>query len=362
MGRARLGMVISSWDRPCGVAEYGRSLVKALERRGLPVAVLALPPAQAAAHARALGIARLHFQYEYNLYETEELCATVAGLAREGIESVVTLHSWDPAAHENNRRLREEVPRFIVTLPALRSAMQRGGIDPSRVAVIPIGIPRYALPPRPVARAALGLGGEPAVGFFGFFHRHKGVENLGLAVRELRRRYPGLRGFLFASVAPNDGSRRAFEAVRQFFDAHGLWEGVTLQEGYLPEEEVVRRLHAMDANVLPYAELPGLQASAAARTVLAALRPTVATDTTHFSDLGDEVVKIPDNRPERIAAAVAGLLDDPEASRRLVERTVGLVGRVGWDQVAEAHLHYYLGVLRVPPGGPARRLQAWVKV
>lgn len=358
----RLGMVLSSWGRPCGVAEYGRSLVKALERRGLPVAVMAGPPPQAAAQARALGIAHLHFQYEYNLFDTGELCATVARLAGEGVESVVTLHSWDPGAHENNRLLRDGVPRFIVTLPALRSAMQRAGIDGARVAVIPIGIPRYALPPRPVARAALGLGGEPAVGFFGFFHRHKGVENLGLAVRELRRRYPGLRCFLFASVAPNDGSRRAFEEVRAFFDAHGLWEGVTLQEGYLPEEEVVRRLHAMDVNVLPYAEMRGLQASAAARTVLAALRPTVVTDTTHFSDLTDGVVKIPDNAPDRIAAAVAGLLDHPETARLLVERTVSLAARAGWDRVAESHLHYYLGVLRVPPGGPARRLQARVKV
>lgn len=356
----RIGMVVPSWNRPCGVGEYARALVEALQRLGQPVTVLAAPPAQAAAQARAMGLDLVHFQYEYNLCDAGELGGAMAALARAGSKSVVTVHSWAPEAGYANRLLRETIPRFIATLPALRLAMLREGMDASRVTVIPIGAPPYALPPRQALRAALGLGEEPALGFFGFFHRHKGIENLGLAVRDLRRRYPGLHCFLLASVAPNEGSRQAHEGVRAFFDAHGLWEGVSLHDGYLPEEEVVRRLHAMDVNVLPYAELSGVQASAAIRTVLAALRPTVVTDTAHFSDLRDEVYKIQDNTPERIAAAVADVLDHPEKARALVDNTARMIERCGWDRVAATHLRYYDGVLAGAAQGRSRKpTRAW---
>lgn len=338
-------MVVTSWDRPCGVGEYGKALVEALRRQGQPVVALREGPAQAAARARALGLDLVHFQYEYNLYDAGELCAAVAELARSGIPSVVTVHSWVPHAAYANDLLRAGVPRFIVTLPALRLGMMRYGIDAGRVAVLPIGIPSHPLPPRHQVRAALGLGSEPAVGFFGFVHRHKGIEHLALAARALRRRHPGLRLCLFASVAPNDGSRRAWTELREFFDAHGLWEGVSLEGGYLPEEEVVRRLHAMDVNVLPYAELEGVQASAAVRTVLAARRPTVVTDTAHFSDLGQAVYRIADNAPDRIAAAVADLLDSPPKARALVEESVRLAARWSWDRVAAAHARYYGSLL-----------------
>lgn len=351
----RIGMVVNSWDRPCGVGEYGRALVEAIRRLGQPVEAMAVTPAQAAARACAIRLDLVHFQYEYNLYDAGELCAGIAELARSGIESVVTVHSWAPEAEYANKLIRV-LPRLITTLPALRLAWQRERIEASRVTVIPIGMHSYSMPPRGELRAAMGLGGEPAIGFFGFFHRHKGIENLGLAVRDLRRFRPGLRCFLFASEAPNEGSRRAHEQVRAFFDTHGLWEGVSVQEGYLPEEEVVRRLHAMDVNVLPYAELSGVQASAAARVVLAAQRPTVVTDTAHFSDLRVEVYKIQDNAPERIAAAVAHLLDHSEQARVLVENTRRLAERANWEQVAAAHLRYYATILSGIPGGrrPAR--------
>lgn len=351
----RLGMVISSWNQPCGVGEYGKALAEALQRLGQPTTVLPSTPARAASQARALGLDLVHFQYEYNLYDAGQLCGAVADLARYGVESVVTVHSWSGEADYANSFLRTGVPRFIATMPALRLAMQRDGIEASRVAVMPIGVRTYPLKSRSEARLALGLGGEPALGFFGFFHEHKGIENLGLAVRELRGRCPGLHCFLLASVAPNEGSRRAFEKVRAVFDAQGLWEGVSVHEGYLPEEEVVWRLHAMDVNVLPYEELRGVQASAAARMVLAALRPTVVTDTAHFSDLRDEVYKIEDNSPQQIATAVSDILDHPIKARALVDAAARLAARAGWDNVAAAHIRYYGRILTGSAGNRGRR-------
>lgn len=338
-------MVISSWGRPCGVGEYGRALVEAMRDLGHAPAVIPMGPAAAVARVRALGLDLVHFQYEYNLMDAGELAAAVTALARSGVPSVVTVHSWSPEARYANGILAAMPCLFVVTMPALRLALVRAGIAGARVAVLPIGIPSYPLPPRAQARAQLGLDGEPAVGFFGFYHRHKGIASLALAGRILRERYPGLRCFVFATAAPNEGSRRAREEVLSFLDAHRLWDAVTVTEEYLPEEEIVRRLHAMDVNVLPYAELAGVQASAAVRTVLAARRPTVVTETAHFSDLGREVCKIADNRPERIAAAIAEVLEDAGKAQALVERVARLADRQSWVRVAAAHWRCYEAAL-----------------
>lgn len=336
----RLSLVVPSWNRPCGVGEYSKALVAALAELGQPVEVMAVAPADVVPLARAKGLDLVHFQYEYSLCDARELARAAEELERAGIRSVVTVHSFDPGADYANRVIRI-LPRMIVTSPAIRLVMARAGVDLTRLVVIPIGIPLHQLPDHHTCRATVGLSGDPAIGYFGFVHRHKGLENLGLAVRDLRQAYPGLRAFLFTCVAPNEGSRQAYEALRSFYDAHGLWDCIDLRLGYPPEEEVVRHLHAMDVNVLPYAELSGVQSSAAVRTVLAACRPTIVTDTAHFSDLGDGVMRISDAHPSRIAAAVRAVLENPALRRDLAGRAAACARRFAWANVGQAHLRYY---------------------
>lgn len=347
----RVGMVISSLGRPCGVGECSRALVEAMARLGAEVRVIPDGPWAALPAARGAGLGLVHFQYEYNLMDAGALAAAIRELARAGIRSVVTVHSWSPEAEAANRVLAAAPCLFIATMPALRLAMLRWGIAPERVTVIPLGIPAHPPGPREEARARLGLGREPAVGFFGFFHRHKGIEKLALAARLARARHPGLRCFVFATAAPNEGSRAARAGLHGFLAAHGLEEVVAVVKEYVPEPEMVRRLHAMDVNVLPYEELAGVQASAAVRTVLAARRPTVVTDTAHFSDLGRAVCRIPDNGPDRIAEAVIRLLDEPVKARALAEEAARLAERLSWDRVARAHLDCYREIRRSAPDG-----------
>lgn len=344
--RPRLGMIVPSWNRPCGVAEYSKSLAAALERLGQSVMPVAANPAGAVGPVLSQGLGLAHFQFEYGLCDAEELCRSAAALARNGVPSLVTVHSFDRRAEHANRRVWEGCPRLIVTSETLRSAMVGAGANPEQIQAIPLGIQLYPLPDRAAARAELGLGKEPALGYFGFTYPHKGLENLGLAVRELRRSHPGLRCFLFASIGLNDGSRQAYEHMCRFYNARGLWDGVSLHLGYPAEKDVVRRLHAMDINILPYEELAGVQTSAAVRTVLAARRPVIVTDTAHFADLRDEVHKIPDPSPESIAAGVRALLERPARQQELVERAARYAADHTWERIARTHLAVYDGVRR----------------
>lgn len=318
--------------------------------------MLPLPtrPSEAVSLAIAGGVGAVHFQFEYSLADAQELKQAATSLARHGLRSILTMHSFDARASLANRLIREGFPHIIVTSDALRASMIRHGLNPAGLHVIPLNVKHFKLPDRRSARAELGLEREPAVGYFGFIYAHKGLENLALAARELRRTYPNLRCFLFTSLGENEGSRSAYERMRAFYDAHGLWDEVDLRMGYVDEAEVVRHLHAMDLNVLPYAELPGVQTSAAVRTLLAAGRPIVVTDTAHFADLGSEVHRIPDHSPTSIAAGIRAVLENPSYQVRLLERAARYANGHRTKDMALRHLSLYRRLrlwspVRVPP-------------
>lgn len=337
----RIGFYVPSWGRPCGVAEYTKSLAQALGQHGQRVDILTAPMDSVPQIARIRGLDLVHIQFEYSLMKASAVARLIAALDRLGVKTVVTVHSYSPSAVSENHVIRNHFPWVFTTLPAVRNGFLSCGVSPQRVKVIPIGVQEYRLPDRQYIRAGLGFSRAPVIGFFGFVYRHKGIENLVLAARLLRSRFPELVLYLLAAEGLNEGSRQAFEAIKRFFNENGLWEGVRLEMSYLPHDEVVRRLHAVDVNVLPYRELEGVQASAAVRTLLAALRPVIVSDTSHFSDLNDEVLKMPDSSPETIARTVEGLLADTEAQRQLVEKAARYVSDYSWHRVAGVHLAYY---------------------
>ncbi len=347
MEALRLGFYVPSWGTPCGVAEYTRNLCHSLSGLGQEVQVLNMPIHDLVSEAAVANLKVVHFQYEYSLIDAGAMAETVRRLARAGVPSVVTVHSYTPGAVYANRHLQGKIPYLIATSPAIRQGLLQEGVDPSRIHVIPIGVPIVTLPEREQIRNALGLArGQPAIGYFGFIHRHKGLEPLGLAACELRQVYPNLHLFLFATVAHNDGSRRAFNEFNRFFETHGLWEGARLVPEYLPEDELVRRLHAMDVNVLPYSEIAGVQASAAVRLMLAARRPIVVTNTSYFSDLGEEVLRIPDPSPSHIVAAVRAILEDDGREQALIRNIDRCIMECNWQNIGSRHLAYYRNLIQ----------------
>jgi len=185
----------------------------------------------------------------------------------------------------------------------------------------------------------------------------KGIIELGIATRELRRVYKGLRCFVFSALAPYESSRSYAREVFLAYNRMGLWEGVTFKSDYMPEAEVVSYLHAMDLNVLPYRERGFLGTSAAVRTLMAARKPIITTDVSFFSDLEAEVYKIPSPRPEHIVGAVKELLEDRARREALVQRMEDYVKRNSWLNTAKRHLDLYRQAMEGLPGERAVRFR-----
>lgn len=338
-------MVIPSWERPCGVAEYSRALIDGLRRVGRQVHIITGDVADVPTMTANRRLQAVHFQYEYSLYNPVRLRPVLGALLRSGIRLAATLHSFAETP-EHNTLLAEFFGRFIVHGEGIARELELTGVPRARIHVLPMGIRLYPLPPRGEIRSFLGLGGEPAIGYFGFVYPQKGLDQLALAVRRLREIYPGLRCFLFAHVAPNPGSCAAYEGLRAFLDANRLWDGLTMHSGYLPEAEVVKFLHAMDVNVLPYREYHTRQISAAVRTVMAAQRPVITSDTFPFSDLRDEVYKIADPSAAGIVDGVRAVLENPALQAALLRNIRRYAEENNWARTAARHLAIYesLGV------------------
>lgn len=336
----RVVLAVPSWDRPCGVAEYSKGLRRGLQALGVET-VVARDGDDLVRLARELAAGVVHVQHEYSLWDPFALRRQAMALLRAGVRTVATVHALAPVP-EHNAVLADCFQALVVHAPAMRSeACAVLQVPAQRVHVIPMGARTWEEGDRAALRARLGLDGAPAIGFVGFFYPQKGILELVRAARELRRTLPGLRCLIFASVAANEGSRRYREEVASRLAAEGLLGEAEFHEGFLPEGELVQRLAALDAIVLPYAEYPARQLSAAVRTAISACRPIVVTDVFAFSDLDGEVYRIPGNAPEQIAGGVRAVLGDEGRQAALVAACRRYLEGNSWERVAARHLDLY---------------------
>ncbi|MCL5038240.1 MAG: glycosyltransferase [Firmicutes bacterium] len=386
-----LAMVVPSWGRPCGVAEYSRSLVEALRAEGSLVEIFNEALTGLVPWMRQRGLKTAHFQYEYSLYDNEALLEALNQLRQSGMLKIITLHSFAPAAAFVNQSILGRFDQVIVHSSQMVRELLSQGVEASRLAVIPMGVPSYPLGVREESRSQLGLvarnagvtvrtvstdgparyygkamdkgrvfrvsernlspGPSPqpllsegiGLGFFGFVFPQKGIPELALATRELRRFYPHLQTFLFCSLAPGGISQKHFEQVVDFLKTNDLWSGLNLRLEYAPLERIVPLLHAMDINILPYLDNGGYGTSAAVRTLMAAQRPIIVTDSPFFSDLQGEVLKIPSARPQEIVLAVRRVLSDPQLAANLVKASMVYQREHSWRRMARLHQCTYLG-------------------
>ncbi|HHY47931.1 MAG TPA: glycosyltransferase [Firmicutes bacterium] len=364
-------MVVPTLGKRCGISDYSRSLARELRRLGLDVRLVTFDPL----HFRGSfgpgkgswnsgrgsssigGGTVVHFQYQYVLYNLDELRRTIEHSRRAGMPSVVTVHEFGQAYQEYNRFLLREFDGIIVHSALMRhlvcgsypggpggSGTQQGSAP--RIEVVPMGCEVMPGLDRKAARARLGISpGEPALGFFGFMLPHKGISNLIRASVILKEKYPSLRCFIFAPDAPYVSSRRYGTWIESEVEKLKVGSYLRLFRDYLPETVVIDNLSAMDVVVLPYEDRGMTGVSSAARTVLAVGCPTVVTDTAFFHDLSSEVVKVKTGSPEGIAAAVSRIFDDKGLQQDLRTKMADFVARNSWARSAERHVWFYSEVI-----------------
>lgn len=273
-----------------------------------------------------------------------------------GVPLVATVHATESGLYQGHldssfSRWRDEVERglvaradrTIVCSQAMRTEVVTAlGADPDRVVVVPNGVDlsRWQTSPqeRAAARERLGVTDGPLLVLVGRLEHEKGAADAIDALALLGATRPTAH-----LVLVGDGARA--EDLSERAAARGVGERVH-QAGRLPDREVAAVVGASDLALVPSRYEPfGLVALEA----MAAGTPVVVTRTGGLPEVvehGHTGAVVPPADPAALAAAVAGLLDDPARGRLMGANAAAVVAdRYGWAPVATATAAVYADVL-----------------
>ena len=186
-------------------------------------------------------------------------------------------------------------------------------IPAHKLRFIPSGISTPAAPSGADVRSELGIAADaPLVGVVAGLRAPKALDIFIRAVDELRRKHAGLRALIVGNPDASGEDKRLLDLMREL-----SLEDTLMFTGL--RRDVPDVLAAMDVAVLS-SDHEGSPLSV--MEYMEAARPVVATNVGGIPDLvvdGVTGILVPPRDPTALAAAISGLLDDPDLRRRLGE-------------------------------------------
>jgi glycosyltransferase involved in cell wall biosynthesis len=358
----RIG-VISSWQVPCGIAEYSKNLVDGLLAINLCNELVILCDDRTPSSFNTRNNLRVEPCWNIDNHQTKTLRHTIA---RDSFDAILLQHqpgliSWD-ALTKMLRDLGDHSRKFIVTthnttsiydLPAKsrfdliaefsRTAriLVHSAADLRRLEALGLRdnvqlFPHGCFPPR-FLKSARRLEGnpDPLLSSFGFLFPHKGIYALLEAFGHVRRRWPRSRLRLVNAVFPRSDSRNEHARCRQLADARGLGDCVEWVTEFIPEHQAIALLSEADLLVMPYAKT-GESASGALRVALASGVAIAATPISIFDEAREILAPLNNLEPIPFAEDLCALLLNAELRQELQDSAAEWTQRRSWSSMATA--------------------------
>ncbi|MCL4425363.1 MAG: hypothetical protein M1299_08675 [Firmicutes bacterium] len=343
----RLLLVCPSWGRSCGIASYTQHLRTGLSACHVESDV-AVSPKTIQKFLEDHDYDGILMQHEYGLYYFN-LVSVLKTLEKAAIPLIITMHNTDHGSWMGGQHLFlfHTKGKIVVHSQAAKENLLKAEYHPKELSItlMPMGCPDYPATSDSLAeiRDEMGLPLDRfVVGFFGFAASHKRIPELIQALSYL----PEVTGYIHATAHPVN-PHAAGEIYRECgISRHSpdrnTAGNVILRHDPIPDEKFGRYMKAVDAIVLPYGHHgTSISTSMMAHEALASLRPVVTSNAIYFSDLQEEVLKLPDSHPQTIAEAIDTLRQHPELRDNLVAHASRYVKENAWPRIAER----YLGLL-----------------
>lgn len=331
--------------RPCGIANYTSSLCKELSL--IHPHVLA-HGGDIRAHDMICSINSYkveNIQYEYQFANHTRLAYMLQFLRERGVKSVVTMHTFSPNPHQENRAIFKYADAIVVHSEEVKRRMADEWYPVEKVHVMPMPVPPLMTPEEfeKVPRLKIEKT-KPIIAFYGFLYFHKGAEKLVKAFGEMKKAGVDAMLLLLASKPQNTQDDVAGR-VQRIIDEYGLVgmkDFVWVSDYVQDEREIVATLSQADLIVLPYDHYGSYGTSAAIGTCLAAGKPVATTDVCWFSHVPENVARR--MAPEDFAKTLKMMLEEattPEIAGPWAQNVRKFVEENQVSRVAQKHIEFY---------------------
>lgn len=163
---------------------------------------------------------------------------------------------------------------------------------------------------------------SPIIVTHGLLNTNKNVLNILKAVEILKKEYPNIFFIALCAVSVNNiYAKQLLSEIKNYAKKVSLEQNFVLFTDFLRDELIKNLLNVSDINVWAYTEV-GESSSASVRKALASGNPTIVTDIKMFSELKDEVLKIPSPEVLDLVEGIKKILSNPPLQRYLKKSSI----------------------------------------
>jgi glycosyltransferase involved in cell wall biosynthesis len=234
-----------------------------------------------------------------------------------------------------------------------RDTLERQGVAPSKIHIIPHGTPALVCASREDARASLHIPADAKVAlFFGVMHRKKNLDSVIAAAAQVAPRLPGFRFVIAGRPRKRNVIDTLYNRRLERLMQPGISAGwLDLRQGFVPADAIADYLAAADVVLFPHDQRYG-SASGVFHLALGAGRATICSASPKFGEareiFGRHIPEAfaPTRNVDAWAKAMQAMLSNPPLLREAESLARAAAESTSWDEIAKQCLSMYAGITR----------------
>lgn len=373
---ARIALASTYPPRRCGIATFAADLGRAIGDHEIvaltgpgeirapnhPVhhVIRTDVPSDYARAARSLGdcgVGAVSVQHEYGIWGANDGEGVLDFLAELSVPAAATLHTVLRHPTAGQRRVMQGIldateSVVVMSRAAATILVDLYAADPSRVEIIPHGVPDLPFVEPDSVKAGLGMGDRHLLLSFGLVGPSKGYETVIEAMPEVVHAVPDACYVILGATHPElqrtEGERYRTRLETLTADL-GMTEHVVFIDRFVTQHELSRWLEAADVFVTPHPNLDQI-VSGTLSYAMAAGKASVSTPYLYASEiLADGRGRlVPPGNPDAMRDALVELVQDDGLRAEMAQRAY-LYGRsMLWARVAADYRQLFTRLQAAP--------------
>ncbi|MEK6647245.1 MAG: glycosyltransferase [Candidatus Firestonebacteria bacterium] len=305
---------------------------------------------KAADYINKLDLNLVNIQHEFGLFGGEEGEYIIPFIEKIKKPIVVTLHTVLSEPSAKMKKVVHDIGKYsdaIVVLVgyAAKLLIQQYGLKPSKIFVIPHGVPELHFYPPERVKKILGLENKIVLSTFGLINKGKGIEYAIEAIPKIINEHPNILYLILGATHPQV-KRQEGENYRELLENRvkelKLEEYVQFQNRFLPYDELIKYLIATDIYIIPYLQMEQISSGTLAYAIGAG-RATVSTPFIYAREMlaNNRGLLVPFKDSDSIALAVNQILGDVNFKNTIQRNAYKLGRHMIWINVGKEYVKLF---------------------